>query len=152
FTWAKDLTDVRDVNSGLGDTIVNAYDRHSERGNVEYAPRLRWDTNLLWELPFGRHRHFMTNAPRVVDGVLGGWSMSHLIIFGTGEFNPPTYSGRDTSGTNVTAGRPDRICDGKISNPTIQSWFDTSCFVVPPANAGRFGNSGNGIIEGPPQS
>ena len=78
--------------------------------------------------------------------------MSHLIIFGTGEFNTPTYSGRDTTGTNVTSGRPDRICDGKLSNPTIQRWFDTSCFAVPPANSGRFGNAANGSIVGPPQS
>ena len=28
-----------------------------------------------------------------------------------------------------TGNRPNRICDGNLSNPTIDRWFDTACFV-----------------------
>ena len=48
-----------------------------------------------------------------------------------------------------TGNRPNRICDGSISNPTIDHWFDTSCFVAPTDNTGTYGNAGRGIIRGP---
>ena len=36
------------------------------------------------------------------------------------------------------------------NNPhTVNQWFDTSAFAVPPAGIGRFGNAGRGIIQGP---
>lgn len=42
---------------------------------------------------------------------------------------------------------PLRVCNGASSNPTIQQWFNTSCFVAPPKYT--FGNSGRGILRGP---
>jgi hypothetical protein len=44
---------------------------------------------------------------------------------------------------------PDRICNGNLPQDqrNINRWFDTSCFVNPPA--GRYGNSGVNILEGP---
>jgi hypothetical protein len=63
------------------------------------------------------------------------------------------FTGADISNTDTTSGRPDRICDGNLSSPNIPSLgFNVSCFVRPAAGIGRFGDSGNGIIEGPSQS
>jgi len=64
----------------------------------------------------------------------------------------PYFTGRDISNTNVTTGRPDRTCDGNKSSGQrdVNNWFDySSCFSLPAAGAGRFGNAGRGIIEGP---
>src|SRR5207245_6092923 len=46
-------------------------------------------------------------------------------------------------------GMPDRICNGNLPSEqrSVNHWFDTSCFVNPPA--GRYGNSGVNILEGP---
>ena len=33
-------------------------------------------TNWIWELPFGQGRRFASNAPRVMDVLLGGWTVS----------------------------------------------------------------------------
>ena len=67
------------------------------------------------------------------------------------EFQLFQVPGRDISNTNVTSGRPDRICDGNKpgSQRSTDSWFDASCFALPAAGVGRFGNAGRGIIEGP---
>src|SRR5690349_4540409 len=45
--------------------------------------------------------------------------------------------------------RPNRICDGRLpgSQRSIERWFDTSCFVAPPAFV--FGNSGRNILIAP---
>ena len=45
--------------------------------------------------------------------------------------------------------RPDRIGNGNIPNPTPNDWFDINAFVPTPVGAGRIGNAGVGILEGP---
>jgi hypothetical protein len=62
-------------------------------------------------------------------------------------------AGRDRSNTNVAArgvfARPDRIGNGNLPNPTPDRYYDASAFAFVPAGAGRFGNAGAGILEGP---
>ena len=47
--------------------------------------------------------------------------------------------------------RPNRVCDGSLDNPTIDQWFDTSCFVPPSDTTGTFGDAGRNILRGPGQ-
>jgi hypothetical protein len=57
-----------------------------------------------------------------------------------------------TSSANLALGqapRPDRVCNGSLSNPTPQDWFNKSCFTTVPSGAFRPGNSGRGILDGP---
>ena len=46
-----------------------------------------------------------------------------------------------------TGQRPDRIADGKLENPTVDRWFDTSAFVSPAQFT--YGNAGRNILYGP---
>jgi hypothetical protein len=105
--------------------------------------------NTVLELPFGRGRRFMTNAPGVVDHILGGWRVIWVAYMQTGQFFSPTFSDADPSNTNTFGGFPDRICNGNLPSDqrTVERWFDVACFANPPA--GRFGNSGANILEGP---
>jgi hypothetical protein len=105
--------------------------------------------NTIWDLPVGRGRNFLSTAPRLVDGILGGWQLYWIAYMETGQFFSPSFSGSDPSNTNTSGGRPDRICNGNLppGQRTVDRWFDPSCFVVPPK--GRFGNSGVNILEGP---
>jgi hypothetical protein len=43
--------------------------------------------------------------------------------------------------------RPNRIADGRLSQPSIQRWFDVSAFSVPAQYT--YGNAGRNILEGP---
>jgi hypothetical protein len=45
--------------------------------------------------------------------------------------------------------RPDRIGNGNLSDPTPGQFWDKSAFALVPQGAGRFGNAGVGILEGP---
>ncbi len=73
----------------------------------------------IYELPFGKKRKYMSGANRLVDGVLGGWSLSGLFTFNTGTFI--------RFGAFLVDGDP------AISNPTQAKWFDTSKFKLQPA-------------------
>ncbi|MCL4402682.1 MAG: TonB-dependent receptor, partial [Acidobacteria bacterium] len=114
-----------------------------------YTPRHRVVLNAVWELPVGKGRHFLSTAPAVLNGVLGGWQVYWIGFFETGHFFTPSYSGSDPSNTNTRGGLPDRVCNGNLPSGqrSVNRWFDASCFAVPPA--GRFGNAGVNILEGP---
>ncbi len=50
------------------------------------------------------------------------------------------------SGTSF-GNRPNRVCDGKIDDPSVQRWFDTSSFVAPPV--GVLGDAARTTLYGP---
>jgi hypothetical protein len=135
YTWAKNLTDAV--------TPENAYDRRAERGNDTYTRHHRLVASAIWELPFP------SSTSKALRRLAEGWSLSTFVIVQTGQYFTPSFSGSDPANVGGSGGRPDRIGNGKVTDATIQRWFDGSAFVVPPANAGRFGNSGVNILSGP---
>jgi hypothetical protein len=180
YTLAKNLADNAGPNpSGWagengGGRVTNSLNRRADRGDVYATRRHRSVSTLVYDLPFGRGRLFLTGANRLTDAVLGGWSLSSILTLQTGPYLTPVFSGGDPSGTNAPrrgAQRPDRLgeANGSVSNPTAAMWLDRSAFVCPgrspgalqfncaigvvpgrdPAPLGRFGNSGVGIVLGP---
>ncbi|PYV83994.1 MAG: hypothetical protein DMG05_25195, partial [Acidobacteria bacterium] len=151
WTWAKNITDANEVGrTEGGPTLENAFDRARERGNAQFSPRQRFVSSMIWQLPVGSGRRFL-NQPGVLDWILGGWQLSTIYNYQTGEFLTPTFSGSDPSNTQTFGGIPDRIGDGNLPSGerSIDRWFDASAFARPPAGSGRFGNSGRNIIVGP---
>ena len=61
--------------------------------------------------------------------------------------SPLTVTTTGDAGLLSSAQRPDRIGSGKIDNPTIAKWFDTSAFIQ--NSPGSYGNSGRNILTGP---
>jgi hypothetical protein len=145
-------------------TFDNHWTWSSNYGNTRnlenpYAPlfwsrdpdtfRRRVVLNVIWRMPVGRGRRFMANAPAVADHVLGGWELYWIAYMESGSFFSPSFSGSDPSNTNTVGGLPDRIANGNLDpgSRTIARWFDPTAFAVPAA--GRFGNSGLNVLEGP---
>jgi hypothetical protein len=149
WTWAKNLSDVGDEgNIERGPIIQNQFCRYCERGDLRYTPRHRFVGNVIWELPVGAGKRVL-NQQGALTHILGGWRMSSTVIAQTGEYLTPSFTGSDPSNTDTVGGRPDRVADGNLSSQerSIDRWFDSAAFVVPPN--GRFGNSGKGVILGP---
>ena len=113
WTWAKNLTDTPDDNQ-LGVLLEDGYNRDREWGRESYTPRHRFLSTLLYDLPFGRGRPFLSNANWLANLLVGGWSLSAIVQFQTGGFFTPTFSGSDPSNTNTTSGRADRIAEGNF--------------------------------------
>jgi hypothetical protein len=151
WTWGNLITDVGDSRADLGPTIENPFDRARERGRESYAVRHRMNGSLIWEVPVGRGRRYLSHLPAGLNEIAGGWTLSSLFFFETGRYFTPSFSGRDTAGIGQTSGRPDCIANGNLppSQRTVGRWFDPSAFAIPPANSGRFGNCGVNTLEGP---
>jgi hypothetical protein len=59
------------------------------------------------------------------------------------------YNATARSNTGATVDRPNQTCSGVLDSPTVERWFDTSCFVGQDLNT--IGNSGRNNLYGPPQ-
>jgi hypothetical protein len=46
----------------------------------------------VWALPFGRGRHWASNAPPLLDGVIGGWTPAGINRVNAGEPVTLTYT------------------------------------------------------------
>lgn len=140
WTWAKSMSD----NLNLQDPYSHVFWNREDS-----IPRHRVVINSLFELPVGRGKSFASNIPKAADYAIGGWKIAWIAFFQTGQFFSPSFAGSDPSRTNTVGGLPDRICNGNLppGERRISRWFDGSCFAVP--QAGRFGNSGVNILEGP---
>ena len=103
----------------------------------EYDVRQTFSSSVIYEVPWARER------------IYGGWQVNGILYLRSGlPFTVTQVQGVRSTGTG---NRPDRICDGKLDNPTVEKWFDTACFVAPTDTTGTYGNSGRNILRGPGQ-
>jgi len=139
WTWAHGMADFLNTENPYNPTIWNR----------DFFAKHRVVFNTLWELPLGRGKRFLHTLPGVADHIVGGWRVAWVSYLQGGQYFSPSFSGADPSNTNTFGGLPDRICDGNLApgERRVDRWFNSSCFVRPPA--GRFGNSGANVLEGP---
>jgi len=114
-----------------------------------FSSRHRAVINTVIDLPVGKGKRFLAAAPAAVDRVLGGWRITTVSIFTSGQFFSPSFSGSDPSNTNTVGGLPNRVCDGNLprGTRTVSRWFDPGCFTVPVP--GTFGSSGVNVLKRP---
>jgi hypothetical protein len=162
YTLAKNISDAQSTDApsayaGEEPYAVIIGDRYNikyDRGNVVGMPRQRFLLTGAYELPFGRGHALQ--GPRYLNAIVGGWTLSTVTTIQTGQWLTPTMPASfDQSNTNMivrsTGGavsRPDCVGD-PTARQTSQQFYNASAFALPPANAGRFGSCGLGILEGP---
>ena len=76
--------------------------------------------------------------------ILENWQFGGIVTLSTGR---PFTVLLNTGVNNGAPSWPDRIGDGRLDDPTVEQWFDTSAFVAPPPNT--YGNSGRGVLYAP---
>jgi hypothetical protein len=132
YTWSKSLSDT--VGGGF-DNPEDPFNRSFNYGPTSFDRRqilVVSYTYRLWDLK---------GSNGFVRGALGGWEVSGITRWQTGQYLTPT--GNSSIGTR----RGDYI-GGEIEGPqTIEQWFNTAAFANPPDT--RRGTAGVGIIEGP---
>jgi hypothetical protein len=154
WTWARDIGDLDRGASG-----EDAYNRHRERAVWLDIPTHRPTASVIYELPFGKGRQFFSGG-RALQAVAGGWELSGIFSYYSGQFLTPQWTGPDPTGTAFTASRtpaqvtirPNHLRDANLpeSQRTTNRWFDGSAFGAP--SAGFFGTSAKGVIKGPPSN
>jgi hypothetical protein len=144
YTFAKSIDDL----NGLTDQ----HDFRTGRGPSSFDTPQRFVISPVYELPFGPGKALATRG--VAGAIAGGWQFSPLFQWQTGNPLTAVLSG-NYSNSGGSRDRPDLIGDPNANAPhTAQKWFDTSVFVLRPANntpgaTYSFGNEGVGVIRAP---
>jgi hypothetical protein len=118
-------------------TLTNVYDPEYNRGPADYDVRHTFSTTFTYQFPWA------------VDRLYGGWELAGLVYLRSGL--PFTVTQTQSVLSTGTGNRPNQVCSGVLSNPTIDQWFDTSCFVPPADTTGTYGNTGRNTMRGPGQ-
>jgi len=126
FTWASAFDFANDYFF---------WNHNIDYGRENGVRRFVFNLNNIYELPFGRNRHFLKNASRPVDALLGGWQLSGVWLWQSGIPFTPSYldCGKDE---DTGPCRANLVGSASISNPGAQAWFATA---TP-------GTSGNGCL------
>ena len=136
-----------------GSAITDRFHIKQDLGNVEGTRRNRMLLTGVYQLPFGKGRAFM-NGGGVKNTVLGGWDITTITLLETGPWLTPTISSSaDQSNTNAegreTIVRPDVVSNNFYAGQSRAAYFNVHAFAPTPVNAGRIGNAGVGILQGP---
>ena len=160
YTLAKNLADNQgdtptafagEVNYGI--PIADRFNIRSDYGNVEGTRHQRFLFTDLYQLPFGQGRTFL-NTGGWKNAALGGWELTTVTLLETGPWLTPSISDSyDESNTNVVNRgaylRPDQVSTNFYQGQSRAQYFNLAAFAPTPAGAGRFGNAGVGILQGP---
>ncbi|MGA8273642.1 MAG: carboxypeptidase regulatory-like domain-containing protein, partial [Candidatus Sulfotelmatobacter sp.] len=160
YTFAKNLADNQgdnptafagEVNYGV--PIADRFHIASDYGNVEGTRRQRFLLTGIYQLPVGEGRQFV-NTGGWRNTLLGGWELNTVTLMETGPWLTPSISDSyDQSNTDVVNRgaylRPDVVSTNFYAGQSRANYFNLSAFSPTPVGAGRFGNAGVGILQGP---
>lgn len=82
WTWGHSIGNTGGSNEAQ--TQQNPFNFEQDRGNNAFDVRHTFNATALYELPFGRDRRYLRNAPRGLDFMLGGWQLGGVLNARTG--------------------------------------------------------------------
>jgi len=179
FTWSKCLSNSlgyfgsygdeegtgEQQNEGGGNFFQNEYDPKGDYGKCTIDAAAAFNGYALYNLPFGHGRMFLSNAPKAVDEVVGGWNVA---LDGTlrsgfaitpyagewmGSFNPnsassltaPSYVPRASCIAGVKSSQGNQM----VQIGTSIGVLDLNPAAVEDQANGQFGNCQVGSLRGP---
>lgn len=86
------------TSPGTGTVIQDSFNPNAFRGPSDFDIRHNVTTNMVYELPVGKNKRFLKNAPGWLNQVVGGWQLSMLGSYRTG--TPLTLSNAGLYPTN----------------------------------------------------
>jgi hypothetical protein len=116
YTYSKSLDDASGEITAFSDLNYPTDPLHpsADKGRSDFDLTHVFVTNLVYQLPFGRNRRFLSDSNLFVSGLLGGWQASAIVTLDSGQ--PYTFlSGKDVNGDGIANDRARLL----VSNPTL---------------------------------
>ncbi|HUI52397.1 MAG TPA: TonB-dependent receptor [Terriglobales bacterium] len=137
FTWSKTIDD---SCGNLDSCAPQLYSNYTiERGLSNQDQPYRLILSSLYELPFGRGKHFGGNISKPLDYVIGGWQLNGIYTLQAGLPFSITVDG------NPGATRADLTGSPQVSPGNITQYMSASAFALP---AGTIYYTGSGSVNG----
>ena len=136
-----------------GYPVADRFNLQSIYGNVEGTRHHRFLLTGIYQLPVGEGRRFLSHGG-FLNSIVGGWDINTVTLLETGPYLTPSISASaDQSNTNVLNRgallRPDVVSTDFYKVQSRNAYFNINAFAPTPVGAGRFGNAGVGILQGP---
>jgi hypothetical protein len=143
YAWGKHMLD------GIGPTVWDSpapfAPQGYNRGRSSFDRRHVLTIDTVYELPFGRGKRHLASIHPVANAVLGGWQLSGIYNFTSGQ--PLTLSVPGATLGNGNGTRPNQVGSPNVSSPSADLWFDPKAFAAP--GQYLFGNSPLGFMDAP---
>lgn len=169
YTYGKSIDDASDASPDVrvlttGTTRGQAYygaPRSGDRAISAFDIKHNFNSTFVWDLPFGKDRWLLKNAPGFVDAILGGWTASGVYrLMGGQPYTPFITDTNRLGGLNrsirmdVVEGQPllnplwDRTCPVGAG---CEPYLNPAAFKRPAK--GSLGNSGRTVdLRSPSQN
>jgi hypothetical protein len=132
YTWAKNLDE--------GNNHQDSYDIANDWSLTDIDLAHRFVMSYIYELPFGRNRHFGQSWSPWLNAIAGGWQFNGITVFQSG--TTLALSASNTAGIfNPVTRANNNGRSGKREGPVderLDAYFDKSVYSPPPAFT--FGN------------
>jgi len=157
YTFAKSEDNVSTFTGGPTDAPdpQNSYNLAAEKGLSNFDMRHRFVLSYLWELPFGRGRHFLSHGGALA-AVLGDWQFGGILTLQAGQPLSVQLTQNVSGIASSGADRPNCVSNPNTGPHTVSEWFDTNAFTPPtlifPTTGFPYrilGNCGRNIVKGP---
>lgn len=145
YTWSHEIDTASNDLNGISDPYNIAYDRASGA----FDRRQILNASYVYALPW-----YLNSSNVLARDVVGGWSISGITQYTTGDPLYVTYTGPDTLGLGGgTNNRPNAIAKTTYQKK-VSGWFSKGSYANPtaPWNGGAnqgFGNAGRDSAVGP---
>jgi hypothetical protein len=150
YTWSKMLSTYD--SSGWGsrngtNTIQNSYDRKSTYALSNFDIPHAWKGSVVYALPIGKG-HSLLNHGGVLNAIAGGWQVSSLFQYQSGNTFTPSMNSNSTN-SQANSQYPNVVPGVSLypDNKTAAQWFNPAAFVSP--GQYKYGNAGRNILRGP---
>jgi hypothetical protein len=140
YTFSKSLDDSSyDFGNQNTGELQDMYNLRAEWAASDRNHPSIFNAQLIYEIPqFGPGRFGRL--------VARGWQANNVIHANSGNVMNMGVAANDSNKLS-NALRPNRSCNGAVSDPTISEWFDPSCFSIPAPYT--LGNSSRNPLIGP---
>ena len=155
-TYGKSIDN--DSAGSYGSPNLNPANFQLDKGPSDFDIRHRFVTSIVYELPFGRGKQFLSSAGRALDLVVGGWQLNTIGYWQTG--NQRSVTSTNLTGISYVTQRADATGIAPGSNygnitpgqdfsgaNTSRYWFNPQAFSA--TLPLKFGTSGRDIITAP---
>lgn len=151
YTFSKTIGDTCG-NASTGNTNACGYQNilnlRPERSLDNQDIPHRFVTSVLYDLPFGKNRAFLAGSNKVVDAMLGGWTVGSIVtLSSTLPFNVTVQGNPSNTGSTAVVQRPNVVGDPNEGTRTLDRAFNTDAFVRQPNFT--YGNTGRNILRSP---
>ncbi len=143
YTWSHNIDNTNGYLGFYAISDLYLYDHRYNKGNSSLDQRNVFVTSAVYDLPFGRGQHFLSNAGHALDLAVGGWQLNTVVQAETGtpfSIDFPAYGGIYSQRANAVS---------VITKPHgIRGAFFQGTFSAPGANQIQ-GNTGRNAFFAP---